>query len=222
MNMENDKSPNADEVLAAVERDGVLHGPLDWVFPAWEIYIEYATRRIAETFPLADEERRQLLGFSEVMRGLLQRAHEQAKAKLTSIHNAVNSNSYRLEGDRLYAPDGTWMHVGAEPYVVIEGIHTVVYFPDVMNLSRVKLELFQLGWEVHEEEEDGRPAYATANPALFMAWAAARFGELHVAVTRALLLKDGAAVEVKATAKSWKRQSRREAEKLVYSWYGPP
>jgi len=215
MNMENDKNPN--DVLAAVERDGVLHGPLDWVFPAWEVYIEYATRRIAEAFPLTEEERRQLLGFNDIMRGLLQRAHEQAKAKLTSIHNAVNSNSYKLEGDKLYAPDGTWMRAdGAEPHVVIEGIDAIVYFPDVMKLPRERLELFQLGWEVHEVGEGGRPAYATADPALFMAWAAARFGELHVAVTRALLLEDGAAVEVRATARSWrKRWSKKKAEKLV-------
>jgi len=224
MNMENDKNPNADDVLAAVERDGVLHGPLDWVFPAWEIYIEYATRRIAQTFPLADEERRQLLGFGDVMKDVLRKAHEQAKAKLTSIHNAINSNNYRLEEGKLHAPDGAWMYMSEVPHIAIEGIDAVAYFPDVMNLSRVKLELFQLGWKVHEEEEeDGRPAYATANPALFMAWAAARFGELHVAVTRVLLLKDGAAVEVRATARSWrKRWKREEAEKLVYSWYGPP
>ena len=214
--------PTVEEVLEQVSRHGVLRGPVDWVFPAWIAYVEYATRRIAQTFPLADEERRQLLGFGDVMKDVLRKAHEQAKAKLTSIHNAINSNNYRLEEGKLHAPDGAWMYMSEVPHIAIEGIDAVAYFPDVMNLSRVKLELFQLGWEVHEEEEDGRPAYATANPALFMAWAAARFGELHVAVTRVFLLKDGAAVEVKATAKSWKRQSRREAEKLVYSWYGPP
>jgi hypothetical protein len=221
MNMEND---NPNDVLAAVERGGVLHGPLDWVFPAWEVYVEYATRRIAEASPLAEEERRALLGFGDVMKDVLRKAYEQAKAKLTSIHNAVNSNNYRLEEGKLHAPDGAWMYMSEVPHIAIEGIDAVAYFPDVMKLPRVKLELFQLGWEVHEEEgEGGRPAYATANPALFLAWAAARFGELHVAVTKVFLLKDGAAVEVKATAKSWKkRRSRREAEKLVYSWYGPP
>jgi hypothetical protein len=215
MNMENDKNPN--DVLAAVERDGVLHGPLDWVFPAWEVYIEYATRRIAEAFQLTEEERRQLLGFSDIMKNLLQKAHEQARAKLTSVYDAIDDGSYRLEGGKLYAPDGTWMHAdGAEPYVVIEGIGAVVYFPDVMKLPREKLKLFQLGWEVNEEEEGGRPAYATADPALFLAWAAARFGELHVAVTRVLLLEDGAAVEVRGEAKSWKKRWKREkAEKLV-------
>jgi hypothetical protein len=218
MNMENDKSPNTDEVLAAVERDGVLHGPLDWVFPAWEIYIEYAAQRIAEAFPLAEEERRQLLGFSEVMRGLLQRAYEHARTKLTSIYDAINNNNYKLDGGRLYAPDGAWMHAdGVEPYITIEGMNTIAYFPDTMKLPREKLELFQLGWEVHEEEgEGGRPAYATADPALFLAWAAARFGELHVAVTRAILLRDGVAVEVRGEARSWrKRWSKKKAEKLV-------
>ncbi len=186
------------------------------MFPAWEVYIEYATRRIAEAFPLTEGERRQLLGFNGIMRGLLQRAHEQAKAKLTSIRDAIDGVSYRLEGGKLHAPDGAWMYASGEPYVAIEDVDAVAYFPDVMKLPREKLELFQLGWEVHEEEEGGRPAYATADPALFMAWAAARFGELRVAVTRALLLEDGAAVEVRGEAKSWRKRWKREkAEKLV-------
>jgi len=208
--------PNIDEVNARVESGG-LRGPVDWVFPAWEVYIEYEARRIAEAFPLTEEERRALLGFGEVMKGLLQRAHEYTRTKLTSIYDAINNNNYKLEGGRLYAPDGAWMHVGEEPHVVIEDIEDIVYFPDVMKLPHEKLELFQLGWEVHEEEgEGGRPVYATADPALFLAWAAARFGELHVSIARALLLEDGVAVEVKAVARSWKKRwSRREAERLV-------
>jgi hypothetical protein len=43
---------------------------------------------------------------------------------------------------------------------------------------------------VHEEEGgDGHPAYTTADPSLFLAWAVVRFGELHIAVTKALLLE---------------------------------
>jgi len=207
--------PNIDKVNARIE-SGVLRGPVDWVFPAWEVYIEYATQRIIEVFPLAEEERRQLLGFNDIMRGLLQKAHEQAKAKLTSIRDAIDNDSYRLEEGKLHTPDGAWMHMGEEPYIVIEGVDALAYFPDVMRIDE-KLELFQLGWEVHEEEgEGGRPVYATADPALFLAWAAARFGELHVAVTRALLLEDGVAVEVRGIAKSWrKRWSKKKAKKLV-------
>jgi hypothetical protein len=209
-------NPNIDEVDARVESGG-LRGPVDWVFPAWMIYIEDKTRKIAEAFPLAEEEKRTLRGFSDVMKNLLQRAREQAKAKLASIYDAIDDNNYRLEGGRLYAPDGAWMHMGEEPHIVIEGIDAVAYFPDVMKLPREKLELFQLGWEVHEEEgEGGRPVYATADPSLFLAWAAARFGELHVAVTRAILLRDGAAVEVRGVARSWRKQwSKKKAQKLV-------
>jgi len=51
---------------------------------------------------------------------------------------------------------------------------------------------------------------------LFRADDTVRFGELHVAVTRALLLEDGVAVEVRATARSWrKRWTKKEAEMLV-------
>jgi hypothetical protein len=204
-NMEKNRSPNTE-----------FRGPLDWVFPAWSIYIEYSVQRIVEVFQLTEEERRQLLGFNDIMRGLLQKAHEQAKTKLTSIRDAIDDGSYRLEGGKLHAPDGAWMYASGEPFT-IEGVDTVVYFPDVMKLPREELELFQLGWEVHEEEgEGGHPVYATADPALFLAWAAARFGELHVAVTRAILLRDGVAVEIRGVARSWrKRWSKKKAEKLV-------
>ncbi len=52
--------------MAAVERNGRLRGPVDWVFPAWMLFVEYATQKIAETLPLSEEEeRRQLLHFGE-------------------------------------------------------------------------------------------------------------------------------------------------------------
>ncbi len=59
------KPPTLEEVLAAVERNGKLWGPVDWVFPAWMLYVEYATQQIVKTFPLSEEERRQLLHFGE-------------------------------------------------------------------------------------------------------------------------------------------------------------
>ncbi len=40
-----------------------------------------------------------------------------------------------------------------------------------------------------------------------------RFGELHVAVTRALLLEDGVAVEVRATARSWRKRWTKKRRK---------
>jgi hypothetical protein len=97
---------------------------------------------------------------------------------------------------------------------VIEGVDAVAYFPDILKLPRRKLKLFQLGWEVHEEERgDGHPAYTTADSSLFLAWTAVRFDELHVAVTRALLLEDGVAAEVKATARSWKKRWTKKRRK---------
>jgi hypothetical protein len=216
MDME-ESNPNIDEVDARVEENGRLRGPVDWVFPAWMIYIEDKMRKIAEAFPLAEEEKRALLGFGDIMKNLLQRAHEQAKAKLAALYKVVAEGTYKLEGNKLYAPDGTWMYVGKELHIVIEGVDAVAHFPDILKLPRDKLELFQLGWEVHEEEgEGGHPAYTTADPSLFLAWAVVRFGELHVAVTRALLLEDGVAVEVRATARSWKKRwTKKKAERLV-------
>jgi hypothetical protein len=49
--------PTLEEVLEHVSRRGVLRGPVDWVFPAWMLYVEYATQRIIETFQLSEEEK---------------------------------------------------------------------------------------------------------------------------------------------------------------------
>ena len=40
---------------------------MDWVFPAWMLYVEYATQEIMKTFPLSEEERRQLFHFRDAI-----------------------------------------------------------------------------------------------------------------------------------------------------------
>ena len=45
-----ERSPTIEEVIEQVSTHGVLRGPVDWVFPAWMLYVEYAAERIAETF----------------------------------------------------------------------------------------------------------------------------------------------------------------------------
>jgi hypothetical protein len=39
----------------------------------------------------------------------------QAKEKLAALYKAVVEGTYRVEGNKLYAPDGTWMYVREEP-----------------------------------------------------------------------------------------------------------
>jgi hypothetical protein len=77
--------PTIEEVLEEVSTHGVLRGPVDWVFPAWMLYVEYATQKIAETFRLTEEEKRQLLDFRGAMKRLLMEAWAQAKEKLTTL-----------------------------------------------------------------------------------------------------------------------------------------
>ena len=57
------KPPTLEEVLEQVSTHGVLRGPVDWVLPAWMLYVEYAVQKIAETFQLSEEEKRQLFHF---------------------------------------------------------------------------------------------------------------------------------------------------------------
>jgi hypothetical protein len=73
------KPPTLEEVLEGVSRRGVLRGPVDWVFPAWMLYVEHATQRIIETFQLTEEEKRQLFHFRDTMKRLLMEAWMQAK-----------------------------------------------------------------------------------------------------------------------------------------------
>ena len=103
--------PTLEEVLEEVSTHGVLRGPVDWVFPAWILYVEYATQEIMKTFPLSEEERRQLLDFRDAMKRLLLEAWVQAKEKLTALYKAVTEGTCKMEGNKLYAPDGTWLYV---------------------------------------------------------------------------------------------------------------
>jgi hypothetical protein len=143
-----EKPPTLEEVLEQVSTHGVLRGPVDWVFPAWIIYVEYATQKIAESFQLTEEERRQLFHFRDTVKRILLEAWMQAKKKLTALYKAVVEGTYRLEGKRLYAPDETWMYVrgGFVPYIMIHGVTAETYFPDLLKISREKLE-FATGLE---------------------------------------------------------------------------
>jgi len=143
-----EKPPNLEEVLKQVSRRGVLRGPVDWVFPAWILYVEYATQKIAETFPLSEEEKSQLFHFRDTLKRLLREAWAQAKEKLTVLYKAVVEGTYRVEGNKLYAPDGTWIYIGgATSRLKIHGVSASVRFPDLLKLPHERLELLQLGLE---------------------------------------------------------------------------
>jgi hypothetical protein len=212
-------SPVIEEVLEHVSNHGVLRGPVDWVFPAWIAYVEYATRRIAEAFQLTEEERRQLFHFRDAMKRLLLEAWRQAKEKLASIYNAIADGTYRMEGNRLYAPDGTWMYAGEgfAPRITIHGVNASARFPDVLKLPHEKLELFQLGWRASDEGEmGGRPNMATTQPWQVFAWTSLRHGELYIRIASVKLTCEGVSVEVVIKAKSWRqRRSKNEAIDLV-------
>jgi hypothetical protein len=87
--------PTLEEALELVSRHGVLRGPVDWVFPAWMLYVEYAVQRIIEMFQLTEEEKRQLFHFRDTMKRLLMEAWMQAKKKLTTLYKAVAEDTYQ-------------------------------------------------------------------------------------------------------------------------------
>jgi len=216
------RPPTIEEVLERVSRHGVLRGSVDWVFPAWMLYVEYATQKIAETFPLSEEEKRQLFHFRDAMKRLLREAWVQAKEKLTALYKAVAEGTYRLEGNRLYAPDGTWMYVrGYSTSLImripIHGVTAKTRFPDVLKLPRERLELLQLGWRASDEGRHKRQPYmSTTQPWQVFAWTAVRYRELRAHVTSVNLTHEDVSVSTRIIARSWKqRWSKDEAISLV-------
>jgi hypothetical protein len=191
------EKPTLEEVLEQVSTHGVLRGPVDWVFPAWMLYVEYATQKIIETFQLSEEEKKQLFHFRDALTRLLREAWAQAKERLTALYKAVAEGMYRVEGNKLYAPDGTWMHIGKTMIVLIRDVSASARFPDVLKLPRERLELLQLGWRASDEGEVGNRSYmATTQPWQVFAWTATRYGELYIRVASANLTREGVSVSV--------------------------
>jgi hypothetical protein len=92
------------------------------------------------------------------MKRLLLEAWTQAKEKLEAVYKAIMNGTYRIEGKRLYAPDGAWIYIGgATPHLKIHSVTGKARFPDLLKLPRERLELLQLGWRASDEGENGRP-----------------------------------------------------------------
>ena len=214
-----EKPPTIEEVLKQVSAHGVLRGPVDWVFPGWMLYVEYATQEIIKTFQLTEEERRQLLHFRETLKRLLLEAWMQTKEKLTSVYNAIVEDTYRLEAMRLYAPDGTWMYVRGDfaPRILIHGVTAKTRFPDLLRLPHERLKLFQLGWKASDEgNEKGRPVMSTAQPWQVFAWVAVRYGEIYIRIASVKLTREGVSASMHIAARSWRqRWSKAEAISLI-------
>jgi hypothetical protein len=219
------KPPTLEEALEEVSTRGVLRGPVDWVFPAWMLYVEFATQEIIKTFQLSEEERGQVFHFRDTMKQLLLKAWMQAKEKLTTLYKAVVEGTYRLEGKRLYAPDGTWMYVRGYSTslmlrIPIHGVTAKTRFPDLLKLPQEKLELLQLGWRASDESEMvGRPAIGTTQPWQMFAWTAVRYGELYAYVASINLTREGMSISVHFRANSWRQKwGKAEAVDLVASY----
>jgi hypothetical protein len=192
------KPPTLEEVLEHVSTRGVLRGPVDWVFPAWMLYVEYVTQRIIEAFQLTEEEKRQLLHFRDMLKRLLLEAWKQTKAKLASIYKAVVDGTHTVEGGKLYMLDGTWIYVRGDsaPHITIRGVSASARFPDVLKLPRERLELLQLGWRASDEGyHGGRPYIHTTQPWQVFAWVTVRYGELYTSVTSVNLTHKGRAYQ---------------------------
>ena len=218
-----EKPPTIEEVLEQASRRGVLRGPVDWVFPAWMLYVEYAVQKIAETFRLTEEERRALLNFRETLMRLLREAWMQTKERLKTLHKAVAEGTCKIEGNKLYAPDGTWLYVRGDfaPHITLRGVSASACFPNLLKLPHERLELFQLGWRASDESnKGGRPVMGTTQPWQVFAWVATRYGKLHLYIDSVKLTREGVSALVHIKAKDWRqRWSKAEAVDLVINHF---
>ncbi len=186
---------------------------MDWVFPAWIAYIEYTTQKIAEAFQLSEEEKRQLLDFRDALTRLLREAWTQAKEKLTTLYKAVVEGMHRIEDNKLYAPDGTWMYIAkvAAPRITIHGVTAKTRFPDVLKLPCKRFELLQLGWEASDEgDKMGQPFMITAQPWQVFAWTTTRYGKLYLCIDSVNLTREGVSVLIRIVARSWKQRWNKD------------
>jgi len=144
------------------------------------------------------------------------------EGKSDALYKAVVEGTYRVEGNRLYAPDGTWIYVreNLAPHITIRGVSASAYFPDVLKLPRERLELLQLGWRASDEGEmGGRPYMHTTQPWQVFAWTAARYGELYIQIGSVVLTREGVSIMVRIVASGWRqRWSKDEAVDLVASY----
>jgi putative sterol carrier protein len=206
------KKPSLGEVLRQVSTDGVLRGPVDWVFEGWKLYIEYAVREIMKTFPLNEEEEAQLLQFRDAAVDVLERAHRQAERKLQSLYRAVLSGTYRVEGNKLYA-DGAYIMLNKTAHILIHGVDGLTArFPDVLKLPPEELALLQLGWEASDESRHGKSRYATmktSRPWQVFAWAAVRHGELLITAPTLNLTRGGISILFELISR-WKVKTPKE------------
>jgi hypothetical protein len=217
------KPPTIEEVLKQVSTHGVLRGPVDWVFPAWIIYVEYATQEIIKTFQLSEEEKRQLLDFRDTLKRLLLEAQRQAREKLATLYKAVIEGNSKLEGGKLFAY-GTWMYTKNVMRVLLHRVSASAQFPDVLKLPRERLELLQLGWRASDEgNEKGRPFMATTQPWQMFAWAVTRYGMLHMYISSVNLTHQGVSITMSMVARGWRQQwQKEEAINMVLTclWQG--
>jgi hypothetical protein len=153
---------------------------------------------------------------------LLLEAQRQAKAKLTALYKAVAEVTYKAEGKRLYAPDGTWMEkTSLVPRIPIHGIGASVRFPDLLKLPRKRLELLQLGWRASDEGyTKSLPVVNTTQPWQVFAWAVVRYGTIYIRVSSINLTHEGISVTMHIEARNWRQKWRKmEAIDLVMNHF---
>jgi hypothetical protein len=128
--------------------------------------------------------------------------------------------TYSIEGNKLYAPDGTWMYTGKAMYIPIHGVSAEAHFPDVLKLPCERLELLQPGWRASDESKMSiRPFMDTAQPWQVPAWAAVRYGELYVRAASVNLTREGVGVHIRIESKSWRQKwTKDEAVSLVANY----
>jgi hypothetical protein len=219
------RGPRADAVLDDLtedltERVNRALAELDEIFDETRSYFSETIDNIIKKFKLTEEEVNELNRFKETLLTLLNRAYEQACARLTELDAALRARYVEREG-KTFKVKTTGTNAVAllatekgSVRLPLYGISATAYFPPLFQ--RDVLEALQLGWAASDEGQNGRkgrrPLMGTSHPWQIIAWAATRPGRLRISVYGIFLRRKGKpSIAWRIVAQDWHYVSKREA-----------
>jgi hypothetical protein len=228
-------APDATMLRELLERSRRALAELDSLFNGAKSYFNDAINTIAREFELTEKEISDLFKFKETTLQLLNQAREQARTRLAELVTALENGTVTVErgGKKTYRvrPSGEGWFVTAHFRkcwlftLHVHGVGADAVFPNVLKLPPEKLRSLQSGWRASDEGTPSRkraPCMGTTRQWQVIAWAAVRYGLMHVAITGLHLNKSGPSIAWNLDAKDWRQEwlgsegkvrAREEAER---------
>jgi hypothetical protein len=227
-----DAAPEAAVLGELLERAARALDELDSLFDESKRYFDEVINNITREIKLTKEDVIELKKFKESILESLDRARGQARERLTRLVTALEeflngdngavAIERRAKGLRIRPSTAEWFVSAWAPprsswrfTLHIHDVSAHTRFPDVVKWSLTgleNLESAQSGWRASDEGCDWwrRPVIVTTRAWQVLAWAATRYGRLHVMITAVHLNKQGHSIEWRLKANDWYER-----------WHGP-